>query len=131
MSTDDDASSAEPHPGIAIMTAMFGEQSVRARADAGLANPDSRRLNELLWDFAYGRVWSNDILTRRERSLITVALLAAAGRESELKAHIGAALQNGCTRAELHELMVHLILYCGFPAGLGGQRMLQSMPTEE
>ncbi len=121
----------ESHPGFAIMAAMFGEERVRARAEAEAAHPDGRRMNEVLRDFAYGRVWNNDILTPRERSLITVALLAGLGRDNELKAHIKGALRNGCTLSELHEVMVHLTLYCGFPAGLGGQRMLQSMPTEE
>lgn len=114
--------------GIEIMTEMFGAERAASRnRPDDLAN---LRMNSVLTEFAYARVWANDTLTRRERSLITVALLAATGKETELALHLRAALKNGCTLEELHEVMVHLVLYCGFPSGLTGQRHINQIEQE-
>lgn len=111
--------------GIRLMEDMFGPERAERRSHPEHAADG--RMNSLLVEFAYARVWANEILTRRERSLITVALLAATGRENELSLHLEAAVKNGASHDELGEVMVHLALYCGFPAGLTGQRHLQKM----
>ncbi|WP_176441041.1 carboxymuconolactone decarboxylase family protein [Oceanicola sp. 22II-s10i] len=111
--------------GLAIFAEMFGEE--RARMRAGKSSPEDTRLGDLLMDFAYGDVWANPVFTRRERSLMTIALLAGIGRQDELEAHLGAALANGCTEEELYEAMIHVILYCGFPAGISGHRTVKKV----
>ncbi|MBO6781689.1 MAG: carboxymuconolactone decarboxylase family protein [Alphaproteobacteria bacterium] len=110
--------------GQAIHRDMFGEARARHRLEGDA--PEDARLTDLLFEHAYGAVWSNDTLSRRERSLITVALLAGLGRTDELDSHIGAALANGCTMAELHEAVVHAGLYCGFPATISGHKALKA-----
>lgn len=109
--------------GLAVYGEMFGAERARNRLNA--ADPQDRRLTDLLFEYAYGSVWNGPVLARRERSLVTVALLAGLGRNDELETHVGAALANGCTRAELHEIMVQVGLYCGFPAALGGHKVLK------
>lgn len=77
-------------------------------------------LNEEFQDFitryAWGDIWSRPGLERRTRSMITIAMLIALNREAELKMHINAAFNNGVTREELKELIMHSALYCGLPA---------------
>lgn len=71
--------------------------------------------------FVYGEVYPRPQLTLKERQLITVAALAALGNaRPQLKFHVNGALNVGCSSSELVELMIHLVVYAGFPAGLNG-----------
>ena len=80
--------------------------------------------------FAWGGVWTRDGLPLRDRSLITVAVLAALHRSDELKLHFRGALQNGVTKAELEELLVQVGVYAGFPAAVAGNRVGQAFFRE-
>lgn len=113
--------------GQALHREMFGDARAQRRVESG--GPEDSRLTDLLFEHAYGSVWNHPQLSRRERSLITVALLAGMGREDELASHIDAALTNGCTLPELYEVMVHTGLYCGFPATLAGHKALKKTET--
>lgn len=64
---------------------------------------------------AWGDIWSRDGLTRRERSLITLAILTALGSE-ELELHVRAAVNNGLTDEEIGEVLLHTGVYAGVPA---------------
>jgi 4-carboxymuconolactone decarboxylase len=64
----------------------------------------------------FGQVWERSELSKRDRSLVTVATLVALYRTNELPFHLKFALQNGVTRAELSELITHLAFYAGWPA---------------
>lgn len=109
--------------GQALHREMFGEARAQRRLES--EHPEDKRLTDLLFEHAYGSVWNNPQLSRRERSLITVALLAGMGRTEELESHIDAARQNGCNLSDLYEVMVHTGLYCGFPATLAGHKALK------
>jgi 4-carboxymuconolactone decarboxylase len=71
---------------------------------------------ELITRYAWGAVWSRPGLDRRMRSAITVALLAALGREHELEAHLLAARRNGLSDDEIGEVLLHTGIYAGAPA---------------
>lgn len=78
-------------------------------------------LADLAIRFVYGNIYSRSGLTLRERQLITVAALAALGNaKPQLKFHVLGALNVGCSPDELVELMIHIVVYAGFPAGLNG-----------
>lgn len=78
-------------------------------------------LARLAISFVYGEIYSRPHLTLKERQLITVAALAALGNaRPQLKFHIAGALNVGCSAVEIIELMMHLVVYAGFPAGLNG-----------
>ena len=64
----------------------------------------------------FGEVWERPGLSKRDRSLITVATLVALYRTNELPFHLKRALENGVTRDELIELITHLAFYAGWPA---------------
>ncbi|WEE75412.1 carboxymuconolactone decarboxylase family protein [Comamonas testosteroni] len=78
-------------------------------------------LAKLAISFVYGEVYQRPQLCYRDRQLATVAILAALGNaRPQLKFHIAAAMNVGCSPAELIELMTHLAVYAGFPAALNG-----------
>lgn len=71
---------------------------------------------DLITRYAWGEVWERPGLSRRQRSLITIAMLAALGREAELKLHLRAAGNNGVSRDELKETLLQVAIYGGVPA---------------
>ena len=65
---------------------------------------------------AWGSVWSRPGLTKRERSLITISMLATLGSEEELEMHIRAAKNTGTTHDDIKEVLLHVAVYAGVPA---------------
>lgn len=76
----------------------------------------------LAFDFAFGEVWARPQLSRRDRSLVVVAILGWLGAGQELAFHVPAALHHGLTRDEVNEIMVQLTIYAGFPRAVEGMR---------
>jgi len=72
-------------------------------------------------------VWSRPGLPPRDRSLITVAALTALHRPNELRIHLGRALDNGVTREELCEILMHMAIYGGFPVAVEGMRIAREV----
>ena len=72
-------------------------------------------LDEITQDVLFGDVWERPGLSKRDRSLITVATLIAGYRTNELPFHLKRALENGVTKNELVELITHLAFYAGWP----------------
>jgi 4-carboxymuconolactone decarboxylase len=73
------------------------------------------RLDEITQEVLFGDVWERPGLSKRDRSLITVATLVAGYRTNELPFHLKRALENGVTKDELVELITHLAFYAGWP----------------
>jgi 4-carboxymuconolactone decarboxylase len=73
------------------------------------------RLDEITQGMLFGEIWERPGLSRRDRSLITVAALIANYRTNEMPFHMKRALENGVTRDELTELITHLAFYAGWP----------------
>jgi len=80
--------------------------------------PIAPKLVELAEKVVYGEVWERPGLSKRDRSLITVATLVALGRERQLHGHLERALRNGVTKDEVGELITHLAFYAGWPAAM-------------
>jgi 4-carboxymuconolactone decarboxylase len=85
------------------------------------------KLAEISDTLIYGDVWERPGLSRRDRSLITVAALIAMGREKQLEGHLGRALANGVTRDEISELITHLAFYAGWPAAMTAALMAKDV----
>ncbi len=77
-------------------------------------------VGELAFDFAFGELWSRDVLSRRDRSMVTVAILGMLKAADELAIHVPGALNHGVTREEVEEVMVQLTVYGGFPRAVEG-----------
>jgi 4-carboxymuconolactone decarboxylase len=76
------------------------------------------KLVELTDDVLFGDVWEGKELSKRDRSLITVAALVALNRPEQLKHHLGRALDNGVKKEELIETITHLAFYSGWPCAM-------------
>ena len=76
-------------------------------------------------------VWSREGLSKRDRSLITIAALTALYRPNELRIHIGRGLRNGLTREEISELIMHMAIYGGFPVAVEGMHIAKEVFEEE
>jgi 4-carboxymuconolactone decarboxylase len=105
----------------------MAEQQSRAQQLVGDIAP---KLAELTDEVLFGDVWARPELSRRDRSLITVAALTALGRTDQLRSHLGLALNNGVTREELAELATHLAFYAGWPAGMTAATTLRQVLNE-
>lgn len=86
------------------------------------ATPFSQPLQQLVSDHAWGSTWLRPGLELKQRSLCTVAMLAALGHTNELKGHLRGALNNGATLAELREVLLHVAPYAGMPAAIAAFR---------
>jgi 4-carboxymuconolactone decarboxylase len=108
---------------------VLGDQHVQ-RAEAKLTD-FNRPFQEFITRYAWGEIWERPGLTRRERSLITLAMLVALNREPEFRMHIRAALNNGVTIEEIRELLLHAGIYCGLPAANAAIHAAEEMIAEE
>jgi 4-carboxymuconolactone decarboxylase len=77
------------------------------------------KLTQLSRDVLFGDVWERPGLSKRDRGLVTVAVLAALARADQLAAHLKRALDNGVTRDEIGELITHIAFYSGWPTAAG------------
>lgn len=78
----------------------------------------------------FDEVWEREDLSKRDRSLITVAALTALGKLDQLRFHLGFARQNGVTDEELKESLLHLSFYTGWPNGMGAMSVLKGIIEE-
>ena len=85
------------------------------------------KLTELIDTPLYGRVWEDPELSKRDRSLITVAALVAMSAFDELPAHLRRAEENGVKRTELSGLITHLAFYAGFPAAISASAIADAI----
>ena len=109
--------------GLGVRTEVLGNAHVEASLNKAQARGNGP-LQQMVTEFAWGTVWTRPGLERKQRSLATVSMLIALNRPQELAGHMRGALNNGVTREELQELVLHSAVYCGFPAALDASRIL-------
>lgn len=102
--------------GLATRKQVMGEDFV---ANAlGKATDFTMPMQQYITRNAWGDVWQREGLDLKTRSLITVAMLTALGKQHELKGHVRGALNNGATIAEIQEVLLHASIYCGVPSAV-------------
>jgi 4-carboxymuconolactone decarboxylase len=106
--------------GLTTRTQVMGPEYVDRAL--GAATEFTLPMQEFITRNAWGNVWQRPGLDLKTRSLITVAMLTAQGKQHELKAHVRGALNNGATPEELREVMLHATVYCGFPTAIDAFR---------
>ena len=99
--------------GLKLRTEMFGRAAVEKRMNA--FGEFGQPLQHIINAYAYGDVWSRSALPPATKSLVMVAMMAAAGRGNELRVHLKGALKNGAGAPEIQEVLLLLALYCGIP----------------
>ncbi|MEZ5705748.1 MAG: 4-carboxymuconolactone decarboxylase [Burkholderiaceae bacterium] len=108
------------HQGLATRRQVMGDEFVdRALASA---TPFTQPIQDHISRAAWGEVWQREGLDRKTRSLVTVAMLTALGRQHELKGHVRGALNNGASAAEIQEVLLHAAVYCGVPLAVDAFR---------
>ena len=85
------------------------------------------KLIDLTEKVVYGDVWERPGLSKRDRSLITVAALTAMCRGDQLKGHIERALANGVTKEEIGEVITHMAFYSGWPTAMTAARIAKGV----
>ena len=107
------------------MTTRFEQGMVTRRSVLGEAHVNRAEANKTAFDLdfqtfitegAWGTVWSRDTISRRERSMITIALLAALGHHDEVAMHVRASANTGASPEDIKEALMHVAVYAGVPA---------------
>lgn len=112
--TETPLSSDRYRDGMATRRAVLGDIHVdRAQ---GATTPFDQPFQDLITEGAWGTVWSRPQLTKRERSIVTIALLAALGQDDEVAMHVRATINTGATRDDVREALLHVAIYAGVPA---------------
>lgn len=99
--------------GMATRRRVLGDAHVD-RAEAAKTDFD-KPFQDLITEAAWGHVWSRDRITPRERSMLTIALLAALGNFEEVAMHVRATANTGATREDVMEALLHVAIYAGVP----------------
>jgi 4-carboxymuconolactone decarboxylase len=89
--------------------------------------PGTPYLAALLNDFVYGELWERPDLSKRDRSLATIAVAQAMGASSELRSHLGRGLDNGVTQTEIAEVITHVAFYSGIPSAMNAARVAAAL----
>jgi 4-carboxymuconolactone decarboxylase len=104
---------------------VLGDEHVD-RAIAGTTEFNAE-FQELITRYAWGEVWTRPGLPRHTRSLLTIAMMVALNRPDEFKLHVRAAFNNGVTRDEIKEVLLHAAIYCGVPAANASFHMAEDV----
>lgn len=115
--------------GLALRREVLGEAHVSHALQH--LNDFNTDFQDLITRFAWGEVWSRPGMSRHSRSLITIAILLALGRNDELRMHLRAGFNNGVTREDLKELMIHCALYAGLPAANAAMHMAEEILQQQ
>ena len=106
--------SARYKQGMATRRSVLGDAHVD-RAETAKTEFDAP-FQDLITEAAWGYLWSRDNISKRERSMITIALLAALGHDEEVAMHVRATQNTGATRDDVREALLHVAIYAGVPA---------------
>ena len=114
--------------GLKIRREVLGDAYVDNALNS--ATDFTRDFQELVTEYCWGASWGRDGLSRKQRSLNNLCLLAALNRPGEFETHFRAALGNGCTLDELRETLIQVAVYAGIPAGVEAFRIASKVLAE-
>lgn len=135
--TSENAANANPatddkrfEAGIQVRREVMGDAFVDAALERN-AGSDGETLQKHITETVWGSVWTRDGLARRDRSLLNIGMLVALRATEELRGHVRGALENGLTRTEITEAIIHASGYCGAPAALSAMKVAQEVLVAE
>ena len=115
--------------GLAVRRAVLGDAHVdRASKSATQLDAD---FQEFITKTAWGSIWAREHLTRRERSMLTIAMLASLGHLEELALHLKATANTGTSMADVREVLMQVAVYAGIPAANAAFRVAKKHYAEE
>jgi 4-carboxymuconolactone decarboxylase len=100
---------------------MLGDADVEKRMAA--AGAFGAPLQNIINAYVYGDIWEREALGDATRSLVMLAITAASNRPAEFRVHAQGALANGCTAAEVQDVLLLIAMYCGIPAAIEPHRI--------
>lgn len=114
--------------GMNVRRSMWGAEF----ADTAVANASefAKPFHDMMNRYCFGETWNRPGLGWRDRSLITIAMLIALGKEAEIKMHVRGGIANGLTVDEIREVVLHSMIYCGVPASVTGLRGAEAALAE-
>ena len=115
--------------GLKIRGEVMGEEITRKAVEG--ADDFDMAYQRYVTEIAFGRIWGDETLSRKQRSLNNLCLLAALNRTNQFEAHFRAAIRNGCTREELRATLLQITGYAGFPAGSEAFRIARKVFAEQ
>ena len=124
-----DAASVARDRGMRVRRAVLGD----AHVDRAIASttPETAAFQDFATRTAWGDIWARPGLSRRERSVATLASLTTGGHGNEIAMHVRAALRNGLTRDEIAEVLLHTALYAGLPASNEALAIMRDVFAEQ
>jgi 4-carboxymuconolactone decarboxylase len=114
--------------GLEARRAVLGADHVQRSLDG--VSEFARPIQELVTEYCWGEIWSDDVLDRRTRSLINLGMLTALNRGHELGVHVRGAVNNGATVAEIQSVLMQAAVYVGLPAALESFRIAEKVLGE-
>ena len=115
--------------GLEVRRAVLGDAHVDAATAA--VTSETETFQDFITRYAWGEIWARPELSRRERSIATLASLVTGGHEAEVRMHVRAALRNGLTRMEIAEVILHTALYAGLPAANAALATMRAVFAEQ
>jgi 4-carboxymuconolactone decarboxylase len=109
---DKDVSAA----GLELRRRMFGVAATDQQVEG--ATDFTRPLQDMVNRYCFGEVWNRPALDHKTRSMLTLALLTALGKQNQLRVHVKGAIQNGVSKEEIREVLMHSMVYAGLPAAV-------------
>jgi 4-carboxymuconolactone decarboxylase len=102
--------------GLRVRREVLGDEYV----DRSMKNADefNRRFQEIVSEYCWGVCWGDETLSRRERSILNLGMIAALGKMHEFELHFRAARRNGLSDDELRAVLTQIAVYCGIPVGV-------------
>jgi 4-carboxymuconolactone decarboxylase len=107
--------------GLSRRRQMFGEADVEKRMSA--AGEFGGPLQNIINAYVYGDVWERNGISDQMRSLVMLGITAASNRPAEFRVHAKGALANGCTAAQVQDVLLLVAMYCGIPAAIETNRI--------
>jgi 4-carboxymuconolactone decarboxylase len=115
--------------GLKARREVLGDEYV----DRSMKNADAfnKPFQEVVSEYCWGLCWTDETLTRRERSILNLGMIAALGKMEEFELHFRGALRNGLTPDELRSVLTQIAVYCGIPVGVDCFRTARKVLSEQ
>jgi 4-carboxymuconolactone decarboxylase len=111
--------------GLKVRRAVLGDAHVDR--SLGKRNDFNEEFQALITRYAWGEIWTRPGLPRHTRSLLTIGLMVALNRSDEFRLHVRAAFNNGVSRDEIREVLLHCAIYAGVPAANSAFHMAEEV----
>ena len=115
--------------GLKIRSEVLGKEYVENSMKT--ADDFNKPFQEFVTEYCWGAGWGRPGLSRKERSMLNLAMLSILNRPHELRLHIRGALTNGLTKDQIREIFMHVAIYAGVPAGVDAFRQAREVFAEQ